>query len=256
MTALLRVLLADDDRDARVLLTSALRRDGRFEVVGEAVDGEEAIHSARDLQPDLVLLDLAMPRLGGLEALPAIREASPESRVVVVSGFPGDRLEAVTRAVGAVGYVEKRLSPKQTVRDVIAVAGILDSIAGALSKSETFEQDLAASRAARRFMALTLEEWQCEDLLDTVNLLATELVTNAVVHAESEAEVAVVLTPTALRVEVADRGAGMPAPRDAEQWATSGRGMALVETMASAWGVEPRPDGGKVIWFELARPDA
>lgn len=254
MAASFTVLLADDDVDVRVLLGTALRRDGRFDVVAEAADGAEAADAAREHQPDLVLLDLAMPGVGGLEAIPLVRAASPSSRIVVVSGFPGDRLESVTAARGAVGYVEKGLSPKQTVRDVLAVAGVLDSISGALSARATFERDLVSGRKARRFMAETLEVWDIGDLLDNVNLLVTELVTNAVVHAESDAEVAVVLTGTRLRVEVADRGDALPTPRDAADFDTSGRGMALVEALAAAWGTEPRPDGGKVIWFELERP--
>jgi DNA-binding NarL/FixJ family response regulator len=249
-----RVVLADDDDDMRLLMRSALHRDGRFEVVAEAGDGDAAVEATRRLTPDLVLLDLAMPGRGGLEALPLLHEASPTTRVVVVSGFPGDRLEAVTRAGGAVGYVEKGLSPKQTVLDVLAVAGVLDAISGALSAHARFDQDLASGRAARRFMSETLDQWAVGDLLDSVNLLVTELVTNAIVHAESDAEVAVVLTPTALRVEVADRGGGMAERKDADTFDTSGRGMALVDTLATSWGVLPRDDGGKVIWFELDRP--
>lgn len=249
------VVVADDDPDARLLLITALRRDGRFDVVGEATDGAAAVDCARELVPDLVLLDLAMPGVGGLEALPLLREAAPDSHVVVVSGFPGDRLEGVMRARGAVGYVEKGLSPRQTVRDVVAVAGVLDAIAGVLSVRETFDRELSSSRAARRFMAETLATWHCDELLDSVNLLVSELVTNAVVHAGSEAEVAVVLTPDVLRVEVADSGGGTPTKKHAEAWATSGRGMALVDAVSSSWGVESRPGGGKIVWFELARPD-
>lgn len=249
-----RVVLADDDEDMRMLLRSALHRDGRFEVVAEVGDGDAAVEATERLAPDLLLLDLAMPGRGGLEVLPVLHAASPTTRVVVVSGFPGDRLEAVTRAGGAVGYVEKGLSPRQTVLDVLAVAGVLDAISGALSATARFDQDLASGRAARRFMAETLNQWELGDLLDSVNLLVTELVTNAIVHAESDAEVAVVLTPSTLRVEVGDRGGGEAAPRDAADFDTSGRGMALVDAMASSWGATPRPDGGKVIWFELDRP--
>jgi DNA-binding NarL/FixJ family response regulator len=248
-----RVVIADDDADMRRLLGTALRRDGRFDVVGEAADGEEAIDLAARLQPDLVLLDLGMPGCGGLEALPLLRPAAPDARIVVVSGFPGDRLEAETRAVGAVGYVEKGLSPKRTVLDVLAVAGVLDAIGGSLSDRHTFDRDLSSSRAARRFMEQTLEQWDCGDLLDAVNVLVSELVTNAVVHADSEAEVAVVLTDAVLRVEVGDRGRGTIQPRQAADLDTSGRGMALVEIMSSGWGVDPRPGGGKVVWFEIDR---
>jgi anti-sigma regulatory factor (Ser/Thr protein kinase) len=98
-------------------------------------------------------------------------------------------------------------------------------------------------------MEETLGRWACGELLDVVNLLVSELVTNAVVHGGSEAEVSVVLTPTALRVEVGDHDEHVPTVNQAADWATSGRGLALVDTMARRWGIEPVP-GGKVIWFE------
>jgi DNA-binding NarL/FixJ family response regulator len=251
-----RVVLTDDDQDTRLLLRAALERDGRFEVVGEATNGPGAVALAREHRPDLVLLDLGMPGGGGLEALPRLHEATPDTRVVVVSGFPGDRLAAVTSAGGAVGYVEKGLSPKQTVLDVLAVAGFLDAISEAISArvTATFDKDVASAGAARRFMRETLREWDADDLLDSVNLLVTELVTNAVIHADSEPEVAVVLTPDALRVEVTDRGAGMAVRKEAAAFDTSGRGMALVDTMSTRWGIDPGADGRKTIWFELDPP--
>ena len=249
-----RVVLAEDDDDTRHLLATALTRDGRFVVVGEAPDGPAAIECAERLQPDLVLLDLGMPGGGGLEALPRLRQVAPMSRVVVVSGFPGDRLAAVTRASGAVGYVLKGLSPKQTVLDVLAVAGVLDVVAEVISARATFGKSVASSGDARRFMTATLHEWDVDELLDQVNLLVSELVTNAVVHADSEAEVAVVLTTDALRVEVADEGGGMAIRKDAELLDTSGRGISLVDTISTRWGVNPRAGGGKTIWFELEPP--
>jgi anti-sigma regulatory factor (Ser/Thr protein kinase) len=209
---------------------------------------------ARALEPDLLLLDLGMPGGGGLEALPRLHEVVPATRVVVVSGFPGDRLAAVTRAGGAVGYVQKGLSPKQTVLDVLAVAGVLDVITEALSVRATFDQDVASAGAARRFMREILGEWDVDELLDSVNLLVSELVTNAVIHAHSEPEVAVVLTADALRVEVTDQGGGAAVLKEAADMDTSGRGISLVDTMSTRWGIEALADGGKTIWFELDAP--
>jgi DNA-binding NarL/FixJ family response regulator len=252
-----RVVLADDDADVREILGVALTRTGRFEVVAAVEDGEAAQVAAGELDPDLVLLDLAMPGLGGLDALPLVRLAAPSARVVVVSGFPGDRLSSVVRERGAVGYVQKGLSPRRIVDEVLAVAGVLDAVEGILDRQRrTLDPDVSSSAAARRFMEETLRRWSCGDVLDVVNLLVSELVTNAVVHGGSEADVSVVLTPTALRVEVADRDEHVPTPKTAEDgWATSGRGLALVETMSRSWGIDRVP-GGKVIWFEVDRPDA
>jgi two-component system response regulator DegU len=102
-----RVLIVDDSEDVRLLLRVMLQRDSRFEIVSEAADGFEAIQRAADTQPDLVVLDLSMPRLGGIEALPQIRERVPNAAVVIYSA----RLDAGTYhaalAAGAAGVVEK-----------------------------------------------------------------------------------------------------------------------------------------------------
>ena len=252
----LRAVVVDDVEDVRVLLRAALVADGRFEVVGEAADAHEAVEVVGAVLPDLVLLDLAMPGGDGLAALPAIRERCPTARVVVVSGFPRGRLAELTAASGAVGYVEKRSSPRLVVDDVIAVAGLLEALEDVLSRvGTTLPRDPRSSAAARRFVEEALRRWDCAELLDSVELLVSELVTNAVVHGRSKADVAVLLAPESLRVEVSDSSPEAPAPRDVDDDATSGRGMALVEALASAWGVVPRP-GGKTVWFELPRPTA
>ena len=250
------VVLADDSPETRDLLTIALEMQGHFRVVGQAADGAEAIELVRLHQPDLALLDLGMPGVGGLEALPGLRAGSPGTRVVVVSGFPRGRLADVVALQGAVGYVEKGLSPRRMVDAIVAVAGLLELVEEVLARSTAqLGQDLRSGAAARRFMEETLERWDCAEVLDVVNLLVSELVTNAVVHARSEPSVAILLTPAAIRIEVTDSGAGLPAVKDAADSDTSGRGMALVEMLASAWGVQPRATG-KTVWFEVPRPDS
>jgi len=106
-TKLKRVLIVDDVEDLRALLRIALTMRDSFEVVGEAADGIDAIAQAKAHQPDLVALDLSMPRLDGLEALPRILEVAPGARVVVVSGFDEARMGEAALRAGAVGYVEK-----------------------------------------------------------------------------------------------------------------------------------------------------
>jgi PAS domain S-box-containing protein len=102
-----RVLIVDDAEDIRMLLRMKLTRHGHFEVVGEAVDGVDAVDQARELQPNLVLLDMAMPRMDGLQALPLIRAAVPDVRVIVLSGFNQGTLEREALAAGADRYVVK-----------------------------------------------------------------------------------------------------------------------------------------------------
>src|SRR5690606_14548432 len=101
LTGRTRVLIADDDRSLRNLLGLLLEEDERFQVVASAPDGREAVALARHHQPDLVVLDLAMPGVGGLEALPLIRAVAPSAQVVVVSGLEPADVEGDALARGA-----------------------------------------------------------------------------------------------------------------------------------------------------------
>ncbi|WP_395659250.1 response regulator [Nocardioides sp.] len=101
-----RVVLVDDTADLRQLMRIALRRAG-WEVVGEAGDGAAGIEVAREQVPDLVVLDLSMPVMDGLEALPHIRAACPSSTIVVMSGFGATQMTERALARGADGYLQK-----------------------------------------------------------------------------------------------------------------------------------------------------
>jgi PAS domain S-box-containing protein len=105
--ARLSVVLVDDSADVRRLVRHTLEASGLFEVVGEGADGEEAIALAYRHQPDLVLLDTSMPRMDGLEALPAVRALCPETSVVMFTGFEDLQLAARARELGAAAFVEK-----------------------------------------------------------------------------------------------------------------------------------------------------
>ena len=104
-----RVLLVDDADDIRAMLRVTLEISG-MRIVGEAATGEDAVRLAGDTLPDVVLLDLAMPGMDGLEALPLILVEAPEARVVVMSGFAASHIEATTLALGASAYLEKGTS--------------------------------------------------------------------------------------------------------------------------------------------------
>jgi len=250
-----RVVVADDFADMRHLVRMTLERSGRFQIVAEAENGLEAVDQARDLQPDIVVLDLAMPVLSGMEALPQIREASPHTKVVVLSGFDRSRMESEAIAGGAVGYLEKGLRPAQLVDELLAVAGLMELVQVAAETARAkLEAQPQSAASARHFVDETLRRWHCDELFDVVALLTSELVTNAILHAHSEIELNVSLTPDAIRIDVADHSADLPAMRAAAEEDTSGRGLGLVEALAMAWGVDERP-GGKSVWFELPRPD-
>ena len=103
----LRVVLADDTAEYRLLLRITLEEDGRFEVVGEAADGAEAVRVTTAERPDVLVLDLSMPVMDGLQAIPGIRTGSPETVIVVLSGFARGQLDRQALARGATAYVEK-----------------------------------------------------------------------------------------------------------------------------------------------------
>ena len=102
----LRVLIADDAADIRLLLRMYLS-DSRLEVVGEATNGAEAVELAAAEKPDAVILDLAMPVMDGLEAIPLIRERSPATKIVVLSGFEAERMAERAISLGADTYLQK-----------------------------------------------------------------------------------------------------------------------------------------------------
>jgi DNA-binding NarL/FixJ family response regulator len=115
------IVIVDDHPLTREALASLLRAHG-FEVIGCASDGAEAIQEVGRLQPDLVLLDLSMPGLDGLTALPRLREAAPECEVVVLtaSGTEENLLQAIR--AGAAGYLLKTEPPER-------IAAFLDGVA-------------------------------------------------------------------------------------------------------------------------------
>jgi hypothetical protein len=124
-------------------------------------------------------------------------------------------------------------------------------------------------RAARRFVIDKLQEWDCDDLVDSAALVTSELATNAVLHTGQPYSVAIEQRDGGVRVEVADRVLAMPphpavVPPIGSDAGDAGdgepvdlshlfSGLGLVDAVATRWGSQPNPEGGKVVWFELAR---
>ena len=120
---MIRVLIADDHAVVRRGLRTFLELQDEIEVVGEAEDGEQALAEAERLDPDIVLLDLVMPRVDGIAALHGLRERSPGSRVIVLTTFlDDDKLLPAVRA-GAAGYLLKDVEPKELVNAIRTVHG-------------------------------------------------------------------------------------------------------------------------------------
>ena len=119
----IRVVLADDSDEVRTMLRMALEIDGRFEVVGEAADGEQAVGAVKDLRPDAIFLDLMMPEVSGLEAIPRIRAECPDTKIVVLSVAAMHPSSADARRLGAAAVIQK--GGDQTADELAAeVAGL------------------------------------------------------------------------------------------------------------------------------------
>jgi DNA-binding NarL/FixJ family response regulator len=117
-----RVLLADDSEPMRLMLRALLALEPDFEVVGEAEDGVAAVALAERVEADLLILDLALPGLDGLEVLERIRALPDRPRIVVYSGHAAPDNESAVRALGAVDFILKGAPPDELVRRLRAAA--------------------------------------------------------------------------------------------------------------------------------------
>jgi two-component system NarL family response regulator len=128
-----RVLIVDDHPLTRDALSALLAQQG-FDVVGVADDGESAIARARELRPDIVLLDLTMPGMDGLTALPAIREAAPDSEVVVLTASDAEENLLGAIRAGASGYLLKTEPPEQIAAFLRGVARGEAALSGGVAR--------------------------------------------------------------------------------------------------------------------------
>ncbi|MBE2199446.1 MAG: response regulator transcription factor [Anaerolinea sp.] len=120
---MIRVLHADDHAIVREGVRALLLTEPNIELVASAVDGNEAIQLALTLQPDVIVMDLQMPRKGGIEAIQDIKAALPEARILVVTSFAEDEKVFPAIKAGALGYLLKDSAPQdllQAIHDVYA----------------------------------------------------------------------------------------------------------------------------------------
>jgi DNA-binding NarL/FixJ family response regulator len=116
----IRVLVADDHAVVREGLRTFLALQDGIEVVGEAADGNEAVHATERLKPDVVLMDLVMPRLDGVAAMREVRRRTPHVRVIVLTSFADDERVLPALQAGAAGFLLKTAQPAEIARAVRA----------------------------------------------------------------------------------------------------------------------------------------
>jgi PAS domain S-box-containing protein len=116
------IVVVDDAPEVRAVLRTSFRLSGKLDVVGEGADGAAAVELAGLHRPSLMLLDVSMPVMDGLEALPHVRKASPETRVVMYSGFDEDGLATRTAQLGAAAFIQKAGSLDALLADLLAIA--------------------------------------------------------------------------------------------------------------------------------------
>ncbi len=157
-----RVVIADDGPLVRALFRRILERSTDAIVVAEAADGQEAIDAVALHQPDLVLLDIAMPHTDGLTAIPEIRRRSPATRVVLLSGFEGWQLDREATVHAADGYIEKQLDSDALVARLreACTAAVTESVNAATARASlgltTSVDEVDATHNARLFRLASL----------------------------------------------------------------------------------------------------
>lgn len=123
-----------------------------------------------------------------------------------------------------------------------------------IEASTDFPPDAASVSLARRFARQTLDAWGLAPMSDEVELVASELVTNAVLHAQSSPKITLRRDGNRIRLEVSDASAVPPLQRHFGVTAATGRGIGLVDAMASTWGTTARANG-KTVWCEFEIPE-
>jgi two-component system, NarL family, response regulator LiaR len=117
----IRVLVAEDHTVVRAGLIALISSEDGLEVVGQAGDGLEAVERVRECQPDVILMDLSMPKLDGIGAITAIRQEQPRARVLVLTSFVEDEKVFAALKAGALGYLLKESSPDDLLRGIRAI---------------------------------------------------------------------------------------------------------------------------------------
>ena len=166
--ARVRVLLVDDDDLMRAGLRAVLASDDSIEVVGEAPNGRVAVDRARELRPDVVLMDVRMPGLDGIAATRQVLSTSPDVKVAILTTFEEDDYVFGALNAGASGFLLKRTTPEQLIDAVHTIAAGESLLAPAVTRTvieRVARQPAGNGRAAARLEELTQREKEVLELI-------------------------------------------------------------------------------------------
>jgi anti-sigma regulatory factor (Ser/Thr protein kinase) len=223
--------------DARgALVRDALDARHELEIVGEVATTRDAVREAGRLKPAVLVMDVGLADVAGHGVLRSVRAVSPDTRVVLharaadIDDAPGNR-----RWIGCL--VEVVVDPVR---------------AAPMTARLVLPEETRSVPVARAFVSDLLEEWDLGPLVETSELLVSELVANAVQHVQGPCAVELTLKDETLQIAVADGGRGMPDLQVLAPTSERGRGLHIISAFSTAWGVDPLDDGGKLVWAELA----
>ncbi len=231
------VLLVQQPDAAGLRLRTALISAPKVEVVNELTDAHAAVNAAAQLRPDVVVLRVELGDVTETGVLGELRDIAPRARLV---------LHAHIASLGAPG------SARWIRRLTEVVVGSANS--PTLEARLELPDDPRSVPLARSLLTQLLGHWEMEDFVDLAALLITELVANAIRHVPGTCAVELTRRDDALRIVVVDTGAGMPDLERPGLSAFGGRGLHIVNALATAWGVDHLEDGAKAVWAELATP--
>ena len=129
----IRILVVDDHQLIRVGINTLIFPEADMKVVGEASDGREAVAKYRECRPDITLMDLQMPEMGGFDAIVAIRGEFPDARIIVLTTYTGDVQAQRAMKAGAQGYLLKNLLHKELLQTIRTVYGGRKAMAGEIA---------------------------------------------------------------------------------------------------------------------------
>jgi DNA-binding NarL/FixJ family response regulator len=169
MTAPVRVLIVDDDDLMRAGLHAVLSSDPTVDVIGEAADGLDAVNRSRDLDPDVVLMDVRMPHVDGIAATREIAAVAPRTRVLMVTTFEDEDYVVGALAAGASGFLLKRTRPEQLIEAIHTIAAGESLLSPSVTRTVIDRMTRAPSStdqpARDRLRALTPREREVLELL-------------------------------------------------------------------------------------------